>query len=776
MHQPQNEPPHSPHPEEASSGFPVLEGYDVIDQIGRGGMGVVYEAFQRSTGRRVAVKLMLERVASTEAARRRFEREVELIARLEHPNIVGILDSGLHKGRYFYVMDFVEGSAFDQRYRPGEADLRATLRTVAKIARAVDYAHQRGVMHRDLKPANILVDQQDEPHLLDFGLAKAFDPNSLVAFRDSLSEPGQVIGTLGYMAPEQARGATAEMTVRSDVYALGAIAYEMITGSLPCPIDGPMAIVFQRIESRDPDRPSSVRPGGGVPLDIDAVLLKALEKQPAKRYATAGAFAEDIERWLSDRPVTARRTTSLERALRWCRRNPAWTGLFAAALVTIVGVGIAAWAARRAESKRMTEESIRRASDAIIGASLMRLDPDSKAGPTDAAKAAAAEIEAALSSAPRPPLEDAVWRERLVDLQRKVNEYDKAERNAKIVVDTRRSLTTGDDPDLARALRNLAACYFDQGRFSEAETIYRESLAMRQRLARGGDGPDVADGLNHLAQCLGRLGNFDEAESLQRGAFEMRRRLFGDENEDTIAAQNNLATLVLKKGDFARAEPMYRDAMNRFIALKGKDHRYVGRSLRNIATCVAAQGRLDEAQELLADAFDVITKVLGPDSPEASGVLHDTAALRLAQGDPSEAEQLVRRALDIRVKKLDPAHTDCVESKLLLGRVLLALGSVTDAEMSLREALERRMQASPTVAADIAEARLALGSALVALDRADEGMGMLRDGTRVLTDARPAGDLRNKRLFAELEASLARLPQTDELRAARGVLVPGAGR
>jgi tetratricopeptide (TPR) repeat protein len=776
MNQPPNEPSRPSVPEDSSDGFPVLEGYDVIDQLGRGGMGVVYEAFQRSTGRRVAVKLMLERVAATEAARRRFEREVELIARLQHPNIVGILDSGLHKGRYFYVMDFVEGSGVDQRFKPGITEMREALRVVAKVARAVDYAHQRGVMHRDLKPANILIDQRGEPHLLDFGLAKAFDPNSLVAMRDSLSEPGQVIGTLGYMAPEQARGSMGEVSVRSDVYALGAIAYEMVAGALPCPIDGPMAIVFQRIESRDPDRPSTVRPGGGVPADIDAVLMKALEKDPAKRYPTAGAFADDLERWLGNLPVAARHVGPIERGARWCRRNPAWAGLAVAVGLALAILAGSAWWTSRAGRQREQAEKIKSDIDATLGDAMMQLDPDENPGLFEAAALTIDRIEAGLAKSPRPPLEEAVWRERIAEQQRKIGEFDKAERNARRVVELRRGLTSGDDADLARALRNLGAALFDLSRFTDAQEPYRAALEMRQRLAKGRDDEAVADSLNHLAQCLTRLGGLEEAEPLQRAAFEMRRRLFGEGDERTVAAQNNVATILLSKGDFARSEAMYREAMQRFIALRGDKHRYVGRSLRNIAACVAAQGRLDEADELLAKAQAVTTEVLGPSTPEIAGVLHDIAALRLAQGRSEEAEPMARQALSIRLSKLGPANQDSVDSKLLLGRILLASGRVTEAEPMLRETVERRLQANPPVPADVSEARLALGVTLVALGRADEGMPLIRDGTRSLSELRPAGDPRSGKFFAALEGDLARLPENDDIREARAVLVPGAGR
>lgn len=298
-------------------------------------MGIVFEAYQEATGRRVAIKFLPDAAAATPAARMRFEREVDLVARLQHPNIVGVLDSGIHSGRYWYAMEYIDGKSFDEYLgapdstpradataAPGAAavDPRRVLRLIAAIADAVDFAHQHGVLHRDLKPSNVVIDERGQPHVLDFGLAKGIDPTGSSA-DVTLSEPGQLLGTLAYMSPEQSRGRSDQVSVRSDVYALGAMAYESVTGRPPIAVDGALVDVLDRIAHRDPPRPSTIR--GRLSVDIDAMLLKALNKSPAARYATAGEFAADIRRFLNHEPILARRIGQATRAMRWARRNKA---------------------------------------------------------------------------------------------------------------------------------------------------------------------------------------------------------------------------------------------------------------------------------------------------------------------------------------------------------------------------------------------------------------------------------------------------------------------
>jgi tRNA A-37 threonylcarbamoyl transferase component Bud32 len=318
---------------------PSIDGYELHGEVHRGGQGIVYRATQLGTKRVVALKVLLEGPFASEAARRRFEREVELAASLRHPSIVTVLDSGMSRGRTYFAMEFIEGQRLDHFLRSGEPSLTHTLTLFERICDAVNFAHQRGVIHRDLKPSNILVDSQGVPHILDFGLAKmerSKDPEETVAV---LSTTGQVVGTLAYMSPEQAAGSEL-VDVRSDVYSLGVIFYEALLGRTPYSISGALGEILNRIAQDDPAPPRSLRTssrfGRMIDDEIGTILLKTLEKDAARRYQTAGDLGRDLRHYLANEPIEAKRASGLymlKKTLRRYRLQAAVAGLILAMLL-----------------------------------------------------------------------------------------------------------------------------------------------------------------------------------------------------------------------------------------------------------------------------------------------------------------------------------------------------------------------------------------------------------------------------------------------------------
>jgi WD40 repeat protein len=314
--------------------------YHLLEEVGRGGMGVVYRARQESLNRTVALKMILTGQLATEADVRRFRAEAEAAARLDHPGIVPVYEVGQHEGRQYFTMAFVEGESLAHRLAQGLPAPREAAELTRKVAGAVAYAHVEGVIHRDLKPANILIDKAGQPRLTDFGLAKRVESDK------GLTATGQILGTPSYMPPEQASGRGAVGPL-SDVYSLGAVLYCLLTGRPPFQADNPLDTLMQVVR-RDPVPPRQLN--AAVPRDLETIALKCLEKDPRRRYPSAQELAADLGRFLKGEPIQARPVGSAERAWRWCQRNPAVAGLATAlAVVLVTGTAVSTVFAFRAK-------------------------------------------------------------------------------------------------------------------------------------------------------------------------------------------------------------------------------------------------------------------------------------------------------------------------------------------------------------------------------------------------------------------------------------------
>jgi eukaryotic-like serine/threonine-protein kinase len=332
--------------------------YEIIREIARGGMGVVFEARQVSLNRRVALKMILAGQLANDTDVKRFYTEAEAAANLDHPAIVPIFEVGQHEGQHYFSMGFVEGQSLSQRLNEGPLAAREAATLMVTVAKAIDYAHQCGVIHRDLKPGNILLDQTGNPRVTDFGLAKRIQGDS------GLTGSGQIMGTPSYMPPEQAGGKRGAVGPAADVYALGATLYCVVTGRPPFEAATPMDTVIQ-VLSDEPVPPR--RLNASIPRDLETICLKCLEKEPDKRYASAAALAADLRRFLTGEPIAARPVTRLERAAKWARRKPtlaaAYTLGVLAALLGGLG-GAAVWQWRAAETARSEVERQRDRADA----------------------------------------------------------------------------------------------------------------------------------------------------------------------------------------------------------------------------------------------------------------------------------------------------------------------------------------------------------------------------------------------------------------------------
>ena len=341
--------------------------YELLREIARGGMGIVYKARQTTLGRVVALKMIADGQFASEADVRRFQLEAEAAAALDHPNIVPIFEVGQHRGRQYFSMGFVHGGSLAERLAAGPLPPREAAQLIAAVARAVQYAHDHGVIHRDLKPGNILLDKEGQPRVTDFGLAKR------VRGGEDLTTTGQILGTPAYMSPEQAAGQVRYVRATTDIYALGAVLYATLTGRPPFQADNPLDTMMQVIE-REAVPPRQLN--SGVPVDLETICLKCLEKNRHGRYESAGELADDLDRFLAGQPVVARPVGSAARLWRWCKRRPtvaALLGLLCASLVG--GTAISSYFAVRAgseaeEAKQQRIAARRSATEATLNRAL----------------------------------------------------------------------------------------------------------------------------------------------------------------------------------------------------------------------------------------------------------------------------------------------------------------------------------------------------------------------------------------------------------------------
>src|SRR5262249_13439023 len=319
--------------------------YELLEEVGRGGQGVVFRARQKSLNRIVALKVIRLGQWASKAHLKRFRLEAEAAARLEHPGIVPIHDVGEGDGSCYFSMKFVEGGQLDEVIRRESIPIRRAVELIAKVARTVHYAHEHGILHRDIKPGNILLDQKGEPHLTDFGLAR------LVELESTVTRTMEVLGTPSYMAPEQAVGNNTAISSVTDVYGLGAVLYQLLTGQPPF-AGGTTYETIRLLCDTEPRNPWVLNPK--IDRDLNTICLKCLEKDPKRRYASALALAEDLGRWLKHEPVQARRIGPLTRGKKWVRRNPSIAVMAAMLFALAVPLGLIVWRSEFSRSPTTT--------------------------------------------------------------------------------------------------------------------------------------------------------------------------------------------------------------------------------------------------------------------------------------------------------------------------------------------------------------------------------------------------------------------------------------
>jgi serine/threonine-protein kinase len=683
--------------------------YRLLRPLGEGGMGMVWLA-ERTDGayeQQVAVKV-LKRGMDTQAILRRFLQERRILARLHHPHIVRLVDGGMSSdGRPFYVMDRVDGETITRHAQARRLHVRARVALLAQVAEAVAYAHAQLVVHRDLKPSNVLVDAAGEARVLDFGIAKLLEDSS----EQTMTGTGLRVLSPAYAAPEQILGEP--IGTATDVYALGLMLCELLAGELPQrrlatspaqlarDVEGsaserPSTLASRRtgeqmaeLYGADADARDIVRVLAG---DIDVIAAKALQRDPARRYPTAAAFADDLRRWLDGRPITARADSSAYRLAKFVQRHR--LGVAAAAVVVLsllAGLGVALWQAEHARLQAQLAQQQAARAERVKGFLVAIFQQNDPAHAKGQGLSAAEVLRRGRSALDTSLAEDPQTRGELLVTIAQIQDNLGALQDAIASVDQGFALLAGhipaDDPRMANAYAVRGQVYNDSDRNPEAERDFRAALAILER-DPGTDPAQIEAVQSKLAYVVAVTQSSGAAVVLQRGLVERVRQRLGSDGAAVADHRVALALFLEEARDYPGAENEYRVAIPALVKERGAVEPRVCEAERNYAGLLDRLGRADEAEPLFEKTLACYAKLYGKDSMPYARVLFSRGILLLGRRRFAEAEADLKIALDSGEGVNETAHRHRYLGRALegQGRYAAAASEFAEAERMYREA------------------------------------------------------------------------------------------
>jgi len=808
--------------------------YKILETLGEGGMGIVYLAEQSKPIHRRAALKIIKLGMDTKQVIARFETEREALALMNHVNVAKVLDAGAtESGRPYFVMEYVPGIPITEHCDKHRLSTDERLRLFVDVCHAVQHAHQKGIIHRDIKPSNVLVTVQDDkpvPKVIDFGVAKATQHR--LTERTLFTEQGQLIGTPGYMSPEQAEMTAFDIDTRTDIYSLGVLLYELLVGAMPFDtkslLQGGLAEIQRIIREINPPKPSTrlsnlqseprapatgqpppllrgdrggspvqsePRPLGSGPEasavaksplpdgrgssidaiahlrhtepktlirqirgDLDWIVMKAMEKDRARRYDTANGLALEIIRHLKHEPVLAGPPSAGYRLRKFVRRHRV-TVVASSAVILSLAAGLVGTSVmyvqalrqrdRAQEAERLTQESLSEAEEArneaeqvtqFLTDTLAAADPSKQGRDVTLREVLDRASEKISQQFAGKPLIEARLQKTVGLTYDKLGLYERAEAHLADAAATYRrvlgerdsrtlaatntlSVTIGnlgkypaseaahrstleiqrrvlgeDHPDTLASMSNLANAFREQGRYDEAEELHRKTLEARGRTLREGH-PDTLASMNNLANVLMHQARYAETEELYRKTLDVRRRVLGEEHPDTLASMNNLGNVLLFQARWSDAEELYQKALEIKSRVLGEEHPDTLASMNNLGSAVYYQARWSEAEVLHRKTLEIMRRVLGIEHPVTLASMGNLANVLIDLDRCAEAEELARLALAVWEKRGDRTHVWRWVTASVLGDALRGLGRFAEAEPPLLEAsdaLKDRQDASPT--------------------------------------------------------------------------------
>ncbi len=645
--------------------------YEIEKVLGVGGMGAVYRAKQSKPHRLVALKLIKAGLMSRKALRR-FDLEAEILGRLHHPNIAQIHEAGIDKntGSPYFAMEYVEGLELTDYIDEHRLDTKAKLKLFIKLCDAIQHAHSKGVIHRDLKPGNVLVSKDGEPKVLDFGVARAADDaeNAGATLQTNM---GQLVGTLFYMSPEQAIGDVKTMDTRSDVYALGVVLYEMLTGSIPYNLEQKaLHEAVQTIRETNPTRLSKY--GSELGGDLEIIVNKALDKDKERRYQTASDFAADLKRYLNNEPISARPPSMVYKTTKFVRRNSALTAASAAVLLVAASIGgfaVNQWVARNQAAKSMLQN--------ILGV-LNEVDVQKGTGPDLARRL----LDQYATSDPaifsNDPESLTTFYTSLGSAYHGYEDYQRANDEYRAALQIADRIYDDNDPELAMAHHNIAKSYYFLREFEQARDHYYHALQIYENIRSPSAQieADMATSLDHLGSVHRQLRDPERAFEYYSQAYEIRARI-APGTLQTAMSLNNMASYYSSKGDLPRAAELFTQAIDIVEQLPEDEEKplFLARGLHSLGNTLARLGQNERAVPLLARSVELKRILLTDQKPSVAMTLHALAEAEFAIGNLDSAHAHAEEAIQIR---RDTFNNRLPESETLLEEIRAAQSLASD--------------------------------------------------------------------------------------------------